>query len=107
MGEKIEKQKRLDMKKQQDELDKQMQLKEKENQKLLKQKWNEQEALKKSSKKPKDKEREKIEETTIRIIEYPEPSKDDLDRTEKSEKVDPLLMEFADSVSTDILRDAK
>ena len=53
------------------------------------------------------KEREKIEETTIRIIDYPEPAKEDLDKTPAKENVNPLLADFADSVSSDILKEAK
>merc|ERR1711972_500032 len=44
--------------------------------------------------------------TTIRIIDYPEPAKEDLDKTPAKENVNPLLADFADSVSSDILKEA-
>ena len=105
--EKVEKQMKLERKEEQEKLDKEMQSKQKENQKLLKRKWIEQEEQKKSDKKQKSKEREKIEETTIRIVDYPEPAKEDLDRIRAKENVSPLLVDFADSVSSDILKEAK
>merc|ERR1711879_226363 len=42
--------------------------------------------------------------TTIRVIEYPEPTNQDLII---SENVNPLLMEYAESVSSDIMKEAK
>ena len=74
---------------------------------LLKEKWIQQEALKKKKKTSKTKEREQIEEATIRIVEYPEPINEDPVKIETAEHINPLLAEFADSVSSDILKEAK
>merc|ERR1712098_475925 len=92
-----EERKKKQQKLEQEKIEKQMKLEKKK----------EQEEQKKSDKKQKRKEREKIAETTIRIIDYPEPAKEDLDKTPAKENVNPLLADFADSVSSDILKEAK
>ena len=50
------------------------------------------------------KEREKFDDTTIRVIDYPEGIKGD---PIISDNMNPLLMEYAESVSSDIMKEAK
>ena len=103
-AEKIEKQKKLELKKIQDELDREAKIKNMERQKILKEKWIQQEQLRKKNKSQGKKEREKIDETTIRVIDYPEQIKED---PITSDNVNPLLMEYAESFSSDIMKEAK
>merc|ERR1711981_558128 len=111
-AENIQKQKKIEAKKHQDDLEREAKIKHREKQKQLKVKWIQQEQIRKKNKNQGTKEREKIEETTIRVIDYPKRLTSDFKEiqtnpTDSMDNVNSLLMEYAESVSSDIMKEAK